>query len=428
MLMILLYRIITTLMYPFLILVIFFRKLIKKENNIRFKEKIFPKYFNVSKIENTKLIWFHAASIGEFKSIIPIIDELNKKYKDIQILITTVTLSSAYLAEEELKKFSNVTHRFFPLDIQFLIKKFLDSWKPVAIFLVDSEIWPNLILKSKKNNIPICVINARITAKSFKRWMVFPKTAKKIFNSIDLFLTSNSETKDFLNKLNIKNVVLSGNIKFLSKIDEKKIKNLNEKILLKKRFWIAASTHEGEENLCLKTHKKIKEKYKDIITIIFPRHINRVQKIKKLSEKFKFNTQILNKDDFFSENKEIIIVNSFGELQKYFYYAKSVFIGKSMIKQLQNQGGQNPIDAAKLGCKIYHGPYVYNFKEIYKILNDNLVSKKIENIDELSVNLIKDLDNFAKNRTDISKLINSMEEEILSNTMKNINNLLKNEI
>ena len=110
------------------------------------------------------------------------------------------------------------------------------------------------------------------------------------------------------------------------------------------------------------------------------------------------NTQILNKNDVLLENKEIIIINTFGELQKYFHYAKSVFIGKSMIKKLKNQGGQNPIEAAKLDCKIYHGPYVYNFEEIYEILEKNNISKKIETPEQLSFHLVKDLINLKKNR------------------------------
>ena len=113
--MILIYRIITTLSYPILVLIILFRRIIKKEDEIRFKEKIFKNYFNVKKIQNTRLIWFHAASIGEFKSIIPLIDELNKSQKNIQILITTVTLSSANLAKDELERFENTIHRFFHL-------------------------------------------------------------------------------------------------------------------------------------------------------------------------------------------------------------------------------------------------------------------------------------------------------------------------
>ena len=171
--------------------------------------------------------------------------------------------------------------------------------------------------------------------------------------------------------MNAKNIYFNGNIKLINNINKNDIKNFNEKILLQNRFWLAASTHEGEEILCLKTHVKLKEKYKNIKTIIAPRHIDRVQSIKNLCKTFNLNAQILNKDEIFLEDKEIFIINSFGVLQNYFKYAKSVFIGKSTISKLENDGGQNPIDAAKLGCKIYHGPYVYNFKEIYDILEKN---------------------------------------------------------
>jgi 3-deoxy-D-manno-octulosonic-acid transferase len=137
---------------------------------------------------------------------------------------------------------------------------------------------------------------------------------------------------------------------------------------------------------------------------------------------------MFNKDEIFLEDKEILIINSFGVLQNYFKYAKSVFIGKSTIKKLENDGGQNPIDAAKLGCKIYHGPYVYNFREIYDILEKNNISKEIKNFTELSNNLIKDLEVAHKEDKKISNLINSLGQKTLADTMKNINNILLNEI
>ena len=160
--MILLYRIFTTILYPLLIIFLYYRKIIKKEDPIRFKEKIFISHFKITKKNKSKLIWFHAASIGEFKSIVPIIIQLNKDFQNLQFLITTSTLSSGTLAKVELKKFQNVEHRYFPFDVDFLINKFLFLWKPDRIFLVDSEIWPNLILQSKKHKIPIALINARL--------------------------------------------------------------------------------------------------------------------------------------------------------------------------------------------------------------------------------------------------------------------------
>ena len=361
------YRILTAILYPFLLVFLFYRKLIKKEDPQRFKEKILVSHFNVKKYNDATLIWFHAASIGEFKSIIPIIKQLISENKKLKFLITTTTISSGNLAKIELKKFENIEHRYFPLDINFLIEKFLLLWKPDKIFLVDSEIWPNLILKAKELKIPIALINARLTSKSFNKWLIFPNVAKKIFQVFELFLCSNIETKNNLERLNLKNVFFKGNIKLIEDVNETKIKSINDNVLSQKRFWFAASTHEGEDDFCLKTHIKLKEEYKDIITIIAPRHINRITKIQSLSEKYKLSTQILNENDKIVDNKEIIIINYFGALKNYFKFAKSVFIGKSMLEKLKDNAGQNPIEAAKLNCKIYHGPYVYNFEEIYQI-------------------------------------------------------------
>jgi len=426
--MILTYRILTTLIYPLLFIFIYYRKILKKEDSIRFKEKILISHFNVSRKKDSKLIWFHAASIGELKSIIPIIELLNKNKNKLEFLITTTTLSSGNLAKIELKHLNNAYHRFIPFDVEFLIKKFLFLWKPDAIFLVDSEIWPNLILNASKYKIPLAIINARLTSKSFNKWIKFSRSAKKIFGLFDLCLASNFETKKNLEKLGAKNIYFNGNIKLINKLDENKIKNLSEKILLKNRFWIAASTHKGEDILCLKTHLKLKEKYKDIITIIAPRHIERSYNIKSLSEALNLKAQILNKNDVINEDKEIIIINTFGVLQNFFKYAKSVFIGKSTIKKLENDGGQNPIDAAKLKCKIYHGPFVYNFKEIYEILEKGNIAKQIESYEELSNYLVEDLKSIQKQDDQIANTINDLGQKTLTDTMKYINNFLFNEI
>ena len=422
--MILAYRVLTTLLYPFLFLFIYYRKILNKEDPVRYKEKILVSHFNVKKKNKSKLIWFHAASIGEFKSVIPIIDYLNINNQNYKFLITTTTLSSGNLAKEELQKFNNVEHRYIPFDVNFLMGKFINLWKPDQIFLVDSEIWPNLIFKAKKCNVPIALINARLTLKTFNKWLLFPNVAKRIFKIFDLCLCSNIETKNFLERLNIQNVYFKGNIKFIKKIDKTKISNLNENILLKKRFWFAASTHKEEDLFCLRTHLKLKEKFEDLITIIAPRHIDRCEEIKTLFEKFKLNVQILNKNQSILEKKEIIIINYFGALNDYFKYAKSVFIGKSIIEKLKKDGGQNPLEAAKLKCKIYHGPHVYNFKDIYEILEKNNISKTIKNYEELSSNLIVDLDNPKKENNEISEQIKILEQKTLKDTMSLVDNFL----
>ena len=364
--MIIFYRILTNILYPFLFIYLILRVFKKKEDPKRFKEKILSNFFNVNKNKNLELLWFHASSVGELKSIIPIINELNKKYKFFEFLITSTTLSSSLLARSEFKNFDNIKYRFFPFDIDFLMEKFLRSWQPKKIFLVDSEIWPNLILKAKKFNIAIGLINARLTKKSFKRWSLFPNTAKKIFSTFDLCLCSNKETQNFLREFDVKNIKYDGNIKLINKNKSKIFNDKNNEILAKSRFWIAASTHEEEDIFCLKTHISLKKIYKDIITVLAPRHINRVGKIKSLCKKLNLKTQILDLNDIIEKNIEILIINSFGVLHNYFLHAKSAFIGKSMIERLKDDSGQNPMDAAYLNCKVYHGPYVSNFKKFMK--------------------------------------------------------------
>ena len=425
--MILAYRILSNFLYPFLFIFLYLRVFLKKEDPKRFKEKLFTSHFNVKRKDELKLIWFHAASIGEFKSIVPLIEQLNNNKKSYEFLITTSTLSSGNLAKLELKNLYNVHHRYFPFDVSFLIDKFLQLWRPEKIFLVDSEIWPNLILKSKARKIPLAIINARLTEKSFNRWSIFPKTAEKIFSVFDLCLCSNKETQNYLGKLRARNVRYEGNLKLIKKININKINEKNSDILSKIRFWFAASIHEEEDIFCLKIHNELKKSYKDIITIIAPRHLNTVEKIKILSEKKNFKVQILNRDDKISEDKEILIVNSFGFLQSYFKHAKSVFIGKSIVPRLKHDSGQSPIDAAKLNCKIYHGPYVSNFKELYEIFKINKISHKIDNYLELSKKLILDLkENQKKERFDVN-YIRKMEIDILINTMNVVNNFLQDE-
>ena len=423
--MLLAYRYLTIFFYPILVLIIYFRKILKKEHNKRYKEKIFPSFFNVQKEKSKKLVWFHAASVGEVKSILPIVSELNNK-NNLSILITTVTLSSGNLISEEIKKYRNVQHRYFPIDVSFVMKKFLLSWKPDAIFFIDSEIWPNLITLTKQIRIPIAILNARITKKTFARWSIAPETAKKIFSCFDLCLTSNNETKDYLQKFNAKNIFFHGNIKFINN-SILKSEYPNDLSLSQSRFWLASSTHNTEEVLCLKTHIKLKEKFKKLITIIAPRHLNRVKDIKTVSESMGLNTSIIDKNDKITDEKEIFIINYFGALPKYFRYAKSVFIGKSTIKELEDVGGQNPIEAVFCGCKIYHGPYVYNFEEIYDFLQKNKISKKIINFDDLADNLYLDLKETKKKQNNFLPIINELSNRIFNLTMRDINNFLANE-
>ena len=305
------------------------------------------------------------------------------------------------------------------------MEKFLDVWEPNLVCFVESEIWPNFLFAIKKREIPLVLVNGRITKKTFNRWKIVPFFAKKVFNNFDLCLAASEESKNNLQNLQVENLIYIGNLKFSVNSKVKTLDESNKKILDSSRVWCAASTHEGEENIILKAHIEIKKKYENTLTIIVPRHISRCFYVKKLSKKFNLCSQTLNDKDLISENTEILIINSFGVLPKYFEYCKNIFIGKSLVEKLKCVGGQNPIEAAKSGCKIFHGPYFYNFQEIYNLLNAHGISEQIDNENELAQKII---DNFKKpkkiNNQQI-ELLNDHGNEILKETVKKLSLFLK---
>ena len=364
--MIFLYRILTFFLFPVFIALTYIRKFFDKEDKIRFKEKIYIKESFFPK--NKKVFWIHAASVGETNSVIPLIKELIRNNDEIFILLTSTTLSSSQLIEKKKLSHINFQHRFFPLDVQFLVEKFLNHWKPALIIFIDSEVWPNYLLEISKRKIPLILLNGRITVKTFNRWKKIPKLSKKLFNLYDLCLSSSFESEKNLKSLGAKNVKFIGNLKYCSTVTYEKNNNL-QSLFNNFNIWCAASTHPGEEEIILKTHTLLKKKITNLITIIIPRHINRSKKIYEICNNLRLNSQVVGEFQSISDPAEILIINSMGEMTKYFYNCKSIFMGKSFSKKLIKVGGQNPIEPAKCGCKIYHGPYVSNFKEIYEFLN-----------------------------------------------------------
>jgi len=423
------YRFLTFSLYPLFVILIYLRLVLKKEDRTRYREKIFSSFFNFKKNNAKKLIWFHAASIGEALSVLPLVEEINNHNKNIDFLITTVTLSSANLLKIKLIEHKNIIHRFFPFDTVHLSETFLNGWKPDLICFVDSEIWPNFLFKIKKKKIPLILVNARITTKTLKRWNIFSKFAKKVFSNFDLCLACSEESKINLEKLQVKNLSYFGNLKFSVKVKKESLSETNQRILNKFRTWCAVSTHPGEESFIFKTHKEIKKKYKNILTIIIPRHIDRVPEIKNLALQFNLNCQILNNGDTINQDKEILIINSFGVAFKYFNYCKNIFIGKSLLKKLINDGGQNPIEAAKSNCKVYFGPYVYNFQEVYKFLKSNNMAQEVNNEYDLSGRIIKDFENSKLIHSHNVDLLNNHGNKILQNTIMKLNKFIniKNE-
>ena len=416
--MIFLYRSLTFILFPLFVIITYLRKLKGKEDKLRFKEKIFIGETQLPK--NKKIIWIHAASIGETNSIFPLIKEIIKHDNKIFILLTTTTVSSSDLIKKKKLNKENFQHRFFTLDVNFLVKKFLDHWRPEIVVFVDSEVWPNYLFEIKKRKIPLILANGRITSKTFKRWRMIKNFSNKLFGLYDLCLSSSKESENNLKLLGARKVKYLGNLKFCPSNN-----NTNEvedfRILFKDTLvWCAASTHPDEEEIILNTHVKLKEKNIKVLTIIIPRHITRSKEILKLCEGINLNTKIIESFDDLSNSHEVLVVNSIGEMSKYFYNCKSIFMGKSLSKKLIEVGGQNPVEPAKCGCKIYHGPFISNFKEIYDLLESKNISYLIKDATDLSEYLIKD---FSDKSIDFKNNIKELDEygnKILNLTVKEV--------
>ena len=409
------YKLITFFFYPFAPIYLYFRKIRKKEDSIRYKEKLAK--INIERGEGF-LIWFHVASVGEAMSILPLIDGCIKEKKINRILITSITLSSGNILEKRFNNNPKINHQFLPLDIISLINKFLNHWKPNLSIFIDSEIWPNLILKINEKKIPLLLVNARITKKSFDRWKLVIGFAKKIFGKFDLCIASNNESENFLKILGSKNIKNYGNLKFSNiKNDIKKL-DLNFLNKIKNRkVWCAASTHPSEEIICAEAHLKIKKNYNNILTIIIPRHIDRVKAIKEELSKFNINVLLVTELNNFDDKTDILLVNSYGEALKFYDISKYVFLGKSLVQSLIKDSGQNPIEPARLGCKILHGPYVSNFSETYNYLKKLGITKEVNDSNKLSLSLIEELQKDKPKNHEIALKIENYGQNILNNVI-----------
>ena len=397
------------LLHPYL----YFRILKKKESPIRFKEKL--GITNVQR-DNGYLMWFHCASIGELKSIFPIIDHYVKKKI---ILVTTSTLSSSEIFYKKYSNNKNIIHQFAPIDSPQIVKRFFLKWKPNIIFFTDSELWPNQIFYAKNNNTPIILLNGRISKKSFSKWRLFKITMHEILKSFKLILCNSNQSSDYFHYFKTNNIETIGNLKFIisENLDSKNKDNIS---LQTRLIFIALSTHDTEEELCIKAHIFLKLKYPNLLTIIIPRHTNRIAKIEEVVKKLKLNSLTQDSLSNIKSDTDILIVNTYGNTQRFLKLSKFIFIGGSLI----SHGGQNPIEVAYNNSLIFHGPYVHNFTEIYNFLNKENISFEVKSIKELIDHLDKNIN--AHQSNNIKEKIIIMGNEILSKTIKKLDQYIVN--
>jgi 3-deoxy-D-manno-octulosonic-acid transferase len=308
------------------------------------------------------LVWVHASSVGETIAALPLIDRLAKR--GLTILLTTVTVTAAEVAKSRLP--ASALHQFVPIDTPGAVDRFLDHWQPSLALFIESELWPTMLKALHSRALPLIVINARMSERSFRSWGKFAAIAHAVLGRADLFLAQTPGDAERLKSLGAARVAVSGNLKFdvpPPPSDEAALAAVRRQIEGRPTF-VAASTHPGEETAIVSAHLDLKRSGTRVLTILAPRHPERGDAVASLvaDAGLAFGRRL--RGDRIGKETEIYLVDTIGEMGIWYRVADVAFLGGSIV----SRGGQNPIEPAKLMVPILHGPHVSNFRDVYDAL------------------------------------------------------------
>jgi 3-deoxy-D-manno-octulosonic-acid transferase len=310
------------------------------------------------------LVWVHGASVGEIVSVLPLIERL--RARGFGVLVTSGTVTSGDLAEQRLP--ADVIHQFVPLDAPRFVRRFMEHWRPGLALFVEQDLWPNLMIETARRRVPLVLVNGRLSEASFQRWQRLPNTIANLLGRLDLCLARTPADGARFSELGAPRVVTSGNLKLdvpAPPADARALEALR-KAIAGRPVIAAASTHAGEEAAIIEAHSRLRKNFPGLLTLIAPRHPERGVGIAQIAGAAELKTAVRSYGELPDAGTEIYVADTMGELGIIYRLAPIVFIGGSLIPH----GGQNPIEAAKLGAAILHGPHVGNFTEIYAALDN----------------------------------------------------------
>ena len=391
------YNLFLYILFPFAILRLFSKKEFNLSELPRIKER-----FGKVNLENNfqeKPIWIHAVSVGEVKVASLLVKEIKKRHPNIKIFLTVSTLTGS----RQLKKLygNDLEHQYLPYDLNIFVKRFLSSIKPKCLILIETEIWPNLINNCVKQNIPIALLNGRLSEKSLKKYQRFETFFKKIFSQLSLVISQSQKDSDnfviagvipqkvfFDHSLKFSDLVSSNDSKEINKADDKK----------EKKIIVCASTHPKEEIFLINAYKKLNDS--NFHLVLIPRHPHRSEEVRNILEDNKVT--YVKFSNVLDLSYEMTLVDKMGLVESFFKIADIAFMGGTLIPH----GGQNFLEAVKHGLPIYSGASTYNFSGIV----EDLQRLKILNIIETESDLASAWGNFSYN----SDLKNRSNDYLLS--------------
>jgi len=363
----------------------------RKRQGLAIRFGIYPEKL-VKSLKEKKNIWVHAVSVGEVIAVLPLIKEIREKHPDYRVVVTTVTETGSIVAEKIKARDEIVI--FLPFDITFIIRKVIKYIMPAALIIVETELWPNLIREIAGRGIKIFLVNGRISDNSFSRYKLIKFLLKNLLAKISLFFMQTEDQRRRIISLGAdpSKVMASGNMKFDSIFFGDTLKQNKEKIRISlgldisDKLFIAGSTHPGEEETILSSYLELKKKFASLRLLIAPRHIERVDEVRKLVIDHGLNPVFISSLSALSPKTsagDILILDTIGRLRSLYSIAEIAFVGGSLIKR----GGQNMIEPAIFAKPLLLGPYTYNFRDIVEMFLKNNAAIVVKDTQTLTESL-----------------------------------------
>jgi len=374
------YRFLTSLFSSWIGLWLRFRLARGKEDGTRFPERF---GYSKHKRPDGVLVWIHAASVGETNSVLPLISDIQTRFLDVRILLTTGTVTSARLVanlqtKEQLK---NVMHQYAPIDTPEAVNRFLRHFRPDIGFWVESELWPNLVVSARERGCFMIIVNGRMSMRSFASWQKRAlQMIMQMMNCFEVVFAQSEDDAQRFRALGAKDVRMVGNIKYDAlalACDEAALLDLQQKVE-NRPLWLAASTHADEEIQIAQAHAIISKSYPDLLTIIAPRHPQRGAEIAAKIAKYgkvSLRSHSGGMGDELTEKTNFYIANTLGELGLFYRLCEIVFMGGSLVAH----GGQNPLEPLRLRCAILAGAHTENFAEMYAEMEKLEICERVRN-------------------------------------------------
>lgn len=339
-----------------------------------------------------EIVWIHGASVGEILAAAGLIEQLHAQ--GFTILLTSGTVTSSKIAQSRFG--DRVIHQFIPYDIPGFVTRFLDHWRPSLALFIESDIWPNIVRFCTARRVPMILINGRLSERSFARWRRAPATIASLLGCFDLCLAQSEGDAERFHLLGVPRVAISGNLKLdvpPPPADEEAYRSLLAR-LRGRPLILAASTHPGEEEVLIDAHHRLRGRFPGLITIVVPRHPQRGATIAQMAADTGLHVGLRSMAATVNAQTDFYIADTIGELGLFYRAAPIVFMGGSLV----SHGGQNPIEAIKLGAAVIHGPNVWNFRDVYRALDDAGGALPVADAEDLVARLGAWLDDAARHR------------------------------